>query len=65
MLLKKTGRAFVFKGGFLKCKGNSEVDKIKNIKKFAYNKNKIKKINYLNDASKKRLVEPSFLKRVF
>ena len=29
---KKTGRAFVFKGGFLKCKGNSEVDKIKNIK---------------------------------
>ena len=53
MLLKKTGRTFVFKEGFLKCKGNSEVDKIKNIKNFRKKKHRIKKINSSNDASKK------------
>ena len=53
MLLKKTGRTFVFKRGFLKCKGSSEVDKIKNIKKFRKKKHKIKKINSSKDAFKK------------
>ena len=43
MLLKKTGRTFVFEGGFLKCKGNSEVDKIKNMKKFRKKNTRLKK----------------------
>ena len=57
MLLKKTGKAFVFKGGFLKCKGTLKLTKLKI--------NFHKKINYSNNALKKRLVEPSFLKGVF